>query len=355
MFSNLYSRDNSTWRIYILTVFVLIFFSIILFRLFQIQVVKHDLYKALAQDQHEFFEKTIPKRGEIFTRSKYSGRLYPLAVNSELNLVYVVPRNIENKKEVSQQLSEILEMDEEAVFNIVNKENDPYEVVKHRVDDDLARKIEEQNISGVGVVSETFRYYPGDYLAANVIGFLGYDGNKRVGQYGIEGYYNDRMEGEMGFLELEKDATGSWISIGLKSVHPSEDGDDVILTIDRTIQYVAEKKLKEAIEKYGAESGNIIIINPKSGEVVALAQYPSYNPNEYFKEKDMSVFLNSGIHNVYEPGSIQKPITMAIGIDLRKINPSTTYVDEGLVKVDGWTIRNSDGQANGKQNMIQVL
>jgi cell division protein FtsI/penicillin-binding protein 2 len=355
MLSNLYNRDNFGWRVLILIVFILLLFGVIFFRLFQIQVVRHDFYKALAQDQHEFFEKTVPKRGEIFARNKYSDRLYPLAVNDELNLVYAVPRDIENKREVSQKLSEVLGMDEETVFNIISKENDPYEVVKHRVDDDLAEKVKKQNILGVDVIPEIVRYYPGDYLAANIVGFLGYDSNKRVGQYGVEGYYNSRLEGKMGFLELEKDATGSWISIGLKSVHLPEDGDDIILTIDQTIQYIAEKKLKEAVEKYKAEGGNIIIISPKSGEIMAMAQYPSYNLNEYFKEKDMSVFLNSGIHSVYEPGSIQKPITMAIGIDLGKISPSTTYLDKGFVEVGGWKIRNSDGKAHGKQNMVQVL
>ncbi len=355
MSRNFCGKYNFAWRLRLLVVFIAIFFFIILFRIFQVQVIKHNFYSVLAQDQHEFFENIFPKRGEIFIRDAYSDNVYPLAINKEMNFVYAVPVNIENKKETAKKLSEILEMDEEDVFNIINKENDPYEIVKRRVCDEKADKIRNENILGIAVSSETFRYYPGGYLAANVVGFLGHKESKKIGQYGIEEYYNERLEGKMGFLELEKDASGKWIFFGLKNTQDSKNGDDIILTIDQTIQYISEKKLKEAVDKYEAESGNLIVMNPKTGAIIAMAQYPSYNPNEYFKEEDMSVFLNSNIYSVYEPGSVQKPITIAIGIDLGKISPNTTYTDEGVLKIDGWTINNSNRKKNGKQNMIQVL
>lgn len=346
---------NFAWRMRLLVVFVAIFFSVIFLRIFQIQVVKHNFYSVLAQDQHEFFENIFPKRGEIFIKDAYSDNIYPLAVNKELNLVYAVPTNIENKRKTAKKLSEILEMDEEKIFNIINKENDPYEVVKRKVDDKIAEEIKNENILGIAITSETARYYPGDSLASNIVGFLGHRGDKKMGQYGIEEYYNEKLEGKMGFLELEKDASGKWISFGLKNAQDPKDGDSVVLTIDQTMQYISEKKLKEAVEKYEAESGNLIVMDPKTGAIIAMAQYPSYNPNEYSKEEDMSVFLNSNIHSVYEPGSIQKPITVAIGIDLGKISPNTTYIDEGALRIGGWVISNSDGKKNGRQDMIQVL
>jgi len=352
---NFCGKYNFVWRMRLLVIFVVIFFSIILFRIFQVQVVKHNFYSALAQDQHEFFENIFPERGEIFIKDAYSNSVYPLAVNKELNLVYAVPVNIKDKKKAAKKLSEILEMEEDKIFNIINKENDPYEIVKRKVSDEAADKVKNENILGVAVTSETFRYYPGGYLAANVVGFLGHKGDKKVGQYGIEEYYNEKLEGKMGFLELEKDASGKWISFGSKNTQDPKDGDDIVLTIDQTIQYISEKKLKDAVERYEAEGGNLIVMNPNTGAIIAMAQYPNYDPNEYFKEEDMSVFLNSNIHSVYEPGSVQKPITVAIGIDLKKINPNTTYFDEGILKIDGWTISNSDGKKNGKQSMIQVL
>ena len=352
---NFLNNNNFIKRVHILSAVVIALFLVVLLKLFQVQIVNHNFYKVLAQNQHEFFEKIIPKRGEIFINDAYSDKIYPLAVNKELNLIYAVPKNIINKKETAVKLAELLEMNEDEVFKIINKKDDPYEVIKRKVQDEVAEKIKNKNIIGIKISSEIVRYYPGNHLAANVIGFLGYAGHEKIGQYGIEGYYNERLEGTMGFLELEKDSSGKWITFGSKSSQSPKDGDDIILTIDQTIQYISETKLEEAIIKYGAESGNLIVMDPKTGAIIAMAQYPSYNPNEYFKEEDMSVFLNSGIHNLYEPGSIQKPITMAIGLDLGKVNPNTTYLDKGVVKIDGWTIRNSDNKSNGKQNMTQVL
>jgi len=348
-------NNNFIKRVQILSVVVIALFLVVLLKLFQVQIVSHNFYKVLAQDQHGFSEKIIPERGEIFINDSYSNKIYPLAVNKELSLVYAVPKNIVNKKETALKLSELLEINEEEIFKIVNKKDDPYEVIKRKVPDEVAEKINGANITGIKTSPEIIRYYPGNYLAANIIGFVGYSGHEKVGQYGIEGFYNERLKGTMGFLELEKDSSGKWITFGSKSSQSPKDGDDIILTIDQTIQYISEMKLEEAVLKYGAESGNIIIMDPKTGAIIAMAQYPNYNPNEYFREDNMEVFKNSSIHNVYEPGSIQKPITMAIGLDLGKISPSTTYIDKGFIKIDGWTIRNSDGKSNEKQNMTQVL
>ena len=354
-YSSLNYKNVFIVRLYVLIALVILLFFLIVSRVFHIQIIKNDFYKALAQNQHEFFSKTMPRRGEIFIKDIYSDRLYPLAVNQELSTVYVVPKYIQDKKDVSDRLSELLELDSDDLYNKINKKEDPFEAIKDKVSDELVERIKSEEIEGVYFMPEITRYYPGNSLASNIIGFLGYGEEKREGQYGIEGYYNERLEGKMGFLEIEKDASGNWISFGLKSSQSPKDGSSIILTIDRTIQYVAEKKLKNAIELYDAVKGDVIIMDPRTGEIIALAQYPNYNSNEYFKEEDMSVFLNSGIHNLYEPGSIQKPITMAIGIDLGKISPSTTYIDEGYLKVDDWTIRNSDGKANGKQSMTEVL
>lgn len=352
---NDFDKSDFSKRLYVLSFVAIFLFCAVLFKLFQIQIVKYEFYKVLAQDQHEFFQKTFPKRGEIFIGDKYSNRLYPLAINKEMNLIYAAPKDIEDKKKVAAKLSSLLEMQESEIINIISKPDDPYEIIKNKVQDDAAENVKQEKIFGIGVAPEIFRYYPGERLAANIVGFVGFEGNKKVGQYGIERYYNSRLEGSLGFLELEKDAFGNRISFGLKNAQLPKDGEDIILTIDQTIQYVAEKKLNEAVEKYKAESGNIIIMDPKSGAIIAMAQYPSYNPNEYQKQEDMRVFLNSNAHDVYEPGSIQKTITMAIGIDLQKVNPTTTYVDEGSIKIDGWTISNSNPEKNGEQNMIQVL
>ncbi|MFA6096285.1 MAG: penicillin-binding protein 2 [Candidatus Paceibacterota bacterium] len=348
-------RSDFSGRVNFVLALYCIMAVIIFGRLVQIQIFKYDFYKAMAQDQHEFLEKTFPKRGEIFIRDVSSKKTYPIAVNREMNLVYAVPRTVQNKSEAAKKISEILKLEEGKVYGLLNKPNDPYEVIAHKVDDADVERIRKEKIKGIEITPEIVRYYPSKDLAANVVGFMGYKDDKKVGQYGIEGYFNASLEGSMGFLEIEKDVSGSWISIGSKSGTLPRDGDDIVLTIDQTIQYVAEKKLKEAVERWEAESGNVIIIDPKTGDVIAMAQYPSFDPNEYYKEKNLEIFLNSNIHNVYEPGSIEKTITMAIGIESGKITQNTTYVDSGAVLVDGWTIKNSDGKAHGTQSMIGVL
>lgn len=348
-------RGDITKRINFLILFVVLLFFVIIFRLIQIQFIGHMSYKVLAQDQHEFLEKTVPKRGEIYIKDLSSKELYPIAVNKELSLVYAVPKNIADKESAAKEISNILGMEEKDLYAMLDRKDDPYEEIKHNVEDDIAEKIKDKDIAGIRVIPEMQRYYPGRSLAANLVGFMGYKDNERVGQYGIEGYFDESLKGSMGFLEMEKDVAGNWISIGSKSGKSPENGDSIVLTIDHTMQYIAEKKLQEAVEKSGAESGNVIIVDPKTGEVIAMAQYPSFDPNEYYNEKDLSVFLNSNIHDVYEPGSIQKTITMAIGLDLGKISPSSTYFDSGSVLVDGWTIRNSDNNSNGVQTMIEVL
>ena len=336
---------------------IFLFFVLVLFRLVELQIFKHDFYSALAQGQHEIYEKITPARGEIFIRDGSSEGIYPVAINKEMNLVYAVPRSIkeEDREEIAEKISEDLEIDYNEVLSKISKENDAYEVLKNKVSQEMAVKIENEKLEGIEIAPESFRYYPGGELAASVLGFVGYSGNERKGQYGIEGFCDSELKGESGFLEQEKDAFGSWISFGNKNLESAKNGDDIVLTLDYTVQYLVEQKLKEAVEKYGAESGNVVVMDPKTGAIIAMADYPTYDLNEYSKVDDMNVYLNSSIYDVYEPGSVQKIITEAIGIDTGKISPSTTYYDTGLVQIDGWNIRNSDGKANETQTMVQVL
>lgn len=349
------SGIDSRMQFLITAIFLL--FSIIFLRLCQLQIVKHGFYSAMAQGQHELYTKIVPQRGEIFLQDDSSGGLYSVAVNKEMNLVYAVPRTIkeEDRETVARKLSEKLTLDYSEVLTKISKEGDPYEVLKNKVEDSVADEIEKEDFDGIGIAPESFRYYPGGELAANVLGFVGYSGNEKKGQYGIEGSCDERLEGKPGFLNQEKDAFGSWISFGNKSLESAVNGDDVVLTLDYTVQYLVEKKLREAVEKYGAESGSVIIMDPKTGEITAMADYPTYDLNKYSEVEDMGIYLNSAVHDVYEPGSVEKVITMAIGIDTGKVSPSTTYVDSGLEQIDGWNIRNSDGKANGLQTMVGVL
>ena len=272
-----------------------------------------------------------------------------------MNLIYAVPREIKNYAEAAERLAEVLEIDQEELFEILNKPDDSYEIIRRKADDGLAEKVRELKIRGIKTAPEDWRCYPGDSLAANVLGFVGYKGNDKIGQYGIEGYFQKELAGQIGVANLESENILSKITGGESNFKTSRGGDDIVLTIDHTVQFIVEKKLKETIEKFGAESGSAIIMDPKTGAILAMAQQPGYDPNKYFETEDLNYFINTNTRGLYEPGSVMKPITMAIAIDDNKVSPETTYFDEGAVRIKGWGIYNSDGKAHGKQTMTQVL
>jgi cell division protein FtsI/penicillin-binding protein 2 len=350
-------EKDSSWRMRFLLTAVFLFFAIIFVRLLQLQVLKHGFYSALAQGQHELYEKIVPQRGKIYIQDDAAGTTYPVAVNKEMKLVYAVPRNIKEteRENTAHKLADTLQLDYNETLAKLSKKDDYYEVLKKKVTDGEAKTIEDEKLTGIGIAPDVFRYYPGGELAANVVGFLGYSATGRVGQYGIEGFCERDLVGESGFLEQEKDTSGNWISFGDKNISPAKNGKDVVLTLDYTVQYLVEQKLKEGVEKYGAESGSIIIMDPKTGRIIAMADYPTYDLNNYSAVKDMTLYRNAAVSDVYEPGSIEKTITMAIGLDTGKISPESTYNDSGLVKIDGWNIQNAELRGFGVQTMTQVL
>jgi len=347
------SSLKTNFRIYILIFFILTAVAMILFRLYTLQVLAHSYYRELASDQHKIFEDLIPKRGEIFVRD--GDGYYPVAVNKELNLVFAVPREVENPRETARQIAPILELDERELEEKIDNRGGWYAVLKHKVDEDKASQIREKKLKGIYMSPEDERFYPGGNFASQLVGFVGSDGNKVKGRYGLEAYWNKELEGSEGRLEQERDTGGRWISISEKVMSPAEDGADLYLTVDHTIQYRAEMAIKKALEKFKADSGSIVILEPQTGAVLAMASAPDFNPNDFSGVEDMSLFANPVVNHIYECGSVFKPITMSAGIDAKVVTPDTTYTDTGAVNEAGYTIKNSDGKANGVQTMMQVL
>ena len=350
-------------RIYFLLFVVLLLGSGVLARLFSLQILQYDYYNALAQGQQQIYEELFPKRGEILMqdlsvkRRTGQDKYYPLAINKEFQQVYIVPKNIlqDEKEKLSEILSSFFDLDREVILTRMNKADDPYEPIKHKVEQQTAQQIEELSFNGVVVAPESWRYYPNNSLACHLLGFVGMDGEKKVGQYGLEGYYENELKGKVGFLSGGKDTSGYWIPSLAQELKPAEDGAKLVLTIDQNIQFKAEKELRQLVERWQAESGIIIIMEPKTGAVRAMANEPRFNPNEYNKIEDINIFLNSSIQEAYEPGSVFKPITMAIGLDSGRITSETTYQDKGQTAIKKTIITNVDGKAYGEQNMTQVL
>jgi len=340
-----------------------IFALLIMVKLFDFQVLKFDFYAALASDQHDIYQKLFPNRGAIYLKDKefsiISGQesLYPVAINKDYNLIYAQPKFLDKSpEEIAKLIAPILELPEDGLISKLGKKDDPYEPLKHKVEDSQAEKIKNLNLAGIKVSQETFRYYPEKDIGANVLGYVGFDQkNVKKGLYGAEGYFDKDLAGQQGEIQSEKDITGNLISIGEKKFVQAEDGDDIVLTIDKTVQYEVCSQLNQHAKTIEAETGTAIVMDPKTGAIIAMCSYPDFDPNEYNKVSNPGAYNNLAIFEAYEPGSIFKPVTMAAGLDLGLITPDTTYIDEGFVKIDNFTIRNYDKLAHGKNTMSEVL
>ena len=347
------NRGCEIWRISMLVFFVFIIIAIIVCRLYSLQIASYESFKLLADGQHTLFKELIPERGEIFMKDKDG--LYPAAVNRATKMVYAVPKEMENYKDTAEKIADALQLDKEELAEKFNKPDDMYEVVKHKLSDEEINKLNEIKLKGIHLAEESYRFYPSGELAASILGFVGWKDKIFGGRYGIEAYFENELKGEEGRVTHDREASGKFISIGANDLKHAKNGDDIILTIDHTVQYETERILKGAILKNDADSGSIIVMDPQTGKILAMATAPTFNPNEYAQVEDINVYRNSSVSDAYESGSVFKPITMAAGLDSKAVNPETTYTDSGAVKEAGYTIKNSDLKSNGLQTMTQVL
>ena len=342
------------WRIILIFVFVIIFGAAIIGRLFDIQVLKHKFYQAQALGQQVGFSEVRGYRGEIFFKNSQEnkgsygvGDVKSLAINKDEWTVSAIPSEIEDKEIFSELLGEAIGESKEFIFlKIENR--DSYTVIKKDLSKIELEKIAEINLAGLSLENIPGRYYPQEKMAAQVIGFLGGDG---IGQYGIEGYYDSLLKGQSGIKETKRGLD----LIDFLAPELDLNGSDIYLTIDYNIQFQAEALLKEAQNNLGIDSGQIVVLKPDTGRVLAIADFPSFDLNFYSKEKDLDIFQNSAVQKLFEPGSIMKPFTMAMGINEGKITPDTVYTDYGFVKVGISTIYNFDRKKYGEQTMTGVL
>ncbi|MFH1401833.1 MAG: penicillin-binding protein 2 [Parcubacteria group bacterium] len=313
-------------------------------RLFYFQVLNYQYWRAMAQGQQNTFKEVLGERGEIFLE----GNSLPVAQNRDATFVYMSPAEIRDQENTVKILSEILGRKEELILEKLKNSGSLFELLKDNLSDQELEAINRQNLQGIYVGSKRQRYYPQGTLVSNILGFVDKNGD---GQYGLEGYYNNILKGQENVLQGEKWPQGFLFFAG------DNQGSDLNLTIDYNIQFMSEKLLKNAVENLGAEGGQIIVVDPASGAIIALADYPNFDPNYYsdYSKEDWQIFKNSAAQDLFEPGSALKPITMAIGLEEGKIGPKTTYIDEGFVKFGGNTLYNYDGRKYGQQTMTQVL
>lgn len=342
------------WRLWFWFVFIIVIAIIVFHRLFVIQVLSHEELFSRAKNQHQYYEELTPKRGEIYLQNK--GKTYPASVNEEMDTVVAVPKNIVDVSGTAMTLATILNIPVEEVKDKISKNReDMYEVIKRKLTDNESLEIQNKGLKGIELIPEYWRTFPASPLASQTVGFLGYSGEERSGQYGVEEYFDSSLKGKGGFIKAEKDTGGRWISVGLRTLQKADDGDNLVLTVEQSVQYFVEKKLEEAVKKFQAASGNILIMDPKTGRIIALANYPTYDNANYSEVKDATLFQNKCIQEQFEPGSIFKPITYAIALDTGKMEPTTTYHDGGSVSMAGYTLHNFDGKGRGLIPMTTAL
>lgn len=347
-------KKSSSARFHFINYLILFAFGFISIRIFFLCIYQHDDFAARAQNQQALNQKILPERGTVYIQEK-GGVFNPLAANREYQKIFLVPREVENKEEAAANLAEVLQISQEDILDKLQDLNSQYKPIKSKVNKETVQKVKDLKIKGVYFETETWRWYPQDNLASHVLGFVGIKDSQKRGSYGVEGYYEDQMAGTSGQLKSQKDAFGRWLLLGDYDLAPARDGSDIYLTLDQNIQYIAEQKLKAVAEKWGADGGSVIIMEPKTGAIRAMASLPDFNPNEYNKVENIEDFMNPCVQQVYEPGSIFKPITMAAALDSGKATPETSFTDIGSVTINGYNITNSQDKTYGLSTMTNVL
>lgn len=233
-------------------------------------------------------------------------------------------------------------------------------VYRKMIMDSQEEKWVEVRPNGVYHSAESYRYYPENNIGSHLLGFARLDGNVLKGNYGLEGFFDHELTGEYGYLKSETGANRNMLILDGREYVKPKNGTDLVLTIDRSVQYFACQKAKEASEKHRAEGVTILAVDPKTGAIITMCSWPDFDPNNYQKEKDLAVFNNPSVFDQYEPGSVFKAITMAGALDDGKVTPETVYEDKGQIMKKGWQkpIQNADfttSGPHGRVNMTVVL
>ena len=358
------ARRNTSWysalsadpRLYWLAAGCALLGIALLVRFFQLQVLEHKSYQVLASGQHSLQRALMPRRGTIYVRDRVDGALHPIATDRDAWQIYAVPREMKDRAAIAEQVSQILQKPKEEFIDKLLAPTTTYMVLDRDAAYEKVEALRAARLPGIGVQKGLARLYPEAGLGGQMLGFVSLnERNQRVGRYGLEGYFDDVLRGKAGRIEAERDATGRRLTIGSINLEAAEDGKDIVLTIDRQIQYITCAKIKEAVDRFGATGGSVVIVRPTDGSVLAMCSAPDFDPANFRYVDDVAVFNNPITFYQYEPGSIFKPVTLAAGLDAKKISPNTLYNDTGAEKIDDFTIRNSDKLAHGMQTMTQVL
>lgn len=336
---------------YRVTLFCLIFgFLLIIGKLFYWQVVRAEELSAMGQSQYGTNIRLLPERGEIRTSDGFS-----IAANRLSYLVFANPKEIKDVDYASDRLAKLLEIDSASVSAKLSQ-NRFWVPIKPNVDNRTKEAVEKLKLPGVGFEEQYVRFYPEASLAAQLIGFVGKDdAGEDKGYFGLEGYYQRQLKGKVGIATQIHDAFGRPILAEINNNSSEIDGRTLNLTIDRTIQYILEKKLKNGIDSYQAVSGMAAVMDPKTGNILAMASFPSFDQRSFI-DYDSSLYRNPFISNFFEPGSTFKALIMAAALDAGVVKPETKCpICAGPVEIGGYTIKTWNNEYRKNITMIDTI
>jgi stage V sporulation protein D (sporulation-specific penicillin-binding protein) len=324
--------------------FVLLF-GILTFRLLYLEVIRNDYFTTLALEQRLRPIPILANRGDILDRN-----MNKLAVSMSADAVYAIPAEITDMEQTASVLAAMLDLDAEWVKERLGRKQSMV-WLKLKIDPDTAREVLQANLKGIGVTDRPQRFYPNGPLAAQVLGFAGIDNQ---GLEGIEAYYDRYLRGNPGMLLQERDAGGRAIPGGIESRLQPQDGYDLVLTIDQAIQYAAESELERAVLETQSEFGIMVLVQPKTGEVLASAVYPSFDPNSY-NEYPSGLWRNRAVTDQFEPGSTFKVVTGSAALDAGVTRLDEVFVDP--VRLVRWGGRVScwRPQGHGEETFIEAV
>lgn len=336
---------TSRGRLVVLASVLVIAALLVVGRLVYYQVFNYGELKAWALEQRQRERDLTPERGTILDATGH-----PLALSVVQWDVSVSPPLVTDPDQVAKDLAPLLGMSQDELYAKITTEAQWVLLAKH-LPQATGEAIIDLDHNGITCEAQPLRVYPEGSLVAHAIGIVNDTG---VGYYGIEGYYNERLKGVEGKKQIEQDPAGAELPLVPQEQLLPQSGTSLLITIDRNAQLIAVEELERAIKEYQADGGTVLIMDPKTGAVLALASYPSYNPNS-FASGNLELLADPSLSQMWEPGSIFKVVTWAAGLDSGTISPGTTMYDSGALEVGGRVIQNWDRQGRGTVTMADGL
>ncbi len=340
-------------RVRLLFFLLLIFAIILVSRLYFVQIVSGEIYSTKADRQYLKPNSSILNRGTIYFKTK-DGEIVTAAHQKTGDTIAINPSILKDPEMAFEQISKVVSIDKENFLLRAAKKNDPYEEVLKKVDLGDGEKIRDLNIPGVNAYKEKWRFYPNHSAGAHVLGIMAHKGDEYAGRYGLEQYYEDILvrKNELSYSNFFVE-----MFLNVKKTFSGEDSaeGDIVTSIEPTVESFLEREVETINKTWNGEFSGGIIINPKNGEIIAMAISPTFNPNDLKNVDDINVFSNKLVEGVYEMGSVVKPITLVSGLDSGAITARTTYFDSGSITLNNKTISNFDKKGRGLVDMQKVL